>query len=111
MSDKIDPYRMELDSVRALCSDLLETVQELESDIQGLREQRERDELYSRSYAKLLAARFRESVVMDRYRYDGTGQDGEDEISAAIQDRLDAEDALIRCNEDEATRSERLFGC
>ena len=107
MNDKIDPYRMELDSVRALCSDLLETVQELESELQGIREQQR----YSRNYAKLLAARFRESVVMDRYRYDGTGQDGEDEISAAIQDRLDAEDALIRCNEDDAARSERLFGC
>lgn len=104
MKTEINPERMGLESLRALCSELLNDVQELEAEIRRI-------ELDADSRARINLARMHESETLERYSYDATGQDGEDEILSAIQDRLDAEDALIRLNEDEAARSERLFGC
>ena len=104
MKTEINPERMGIESLRALCSELLSDVQELEAEIRQI--EREAD-----ARARIRLARIHEAEAVDRYSYDGTGQDGEYEIRAAVQGRLDAEDALIRWNEDDAARSERLFGC
>ena len=104
MTTKIRPELMGIESLKALCSELLQDVEVLEAQLHRM--EREAD-----SRARIRLARIHEAEALDRYSYDGTGQDGEYEIRAAIQARLDAEDALIRCNEDDAARSERLFGC
>jgi len=89
MKTEINPERMGLESLRALCSELLSDVEELEAEVHRM--EREAD-----ARARIRLARIHEAETMDRYSYDGTGQDGEDEIRAAIQGRLDAEDQAFR---------------
>ena len=101
----IDPEKMSVESLRALCRDLLEEVEE--------REEHWKEELQlAISRERVRAARDYEREVYDRYSYDVTGQDGEEEISAAIQARFDAEDADLKRRDPERWAEQRYFyGC
>jgi hypothetical protein len=102
MRSEINPERMGPESLRALCSELLSDVQELEAEIRQI-------ELEADARARIRLARIHEAETMDRYSYDGTGQDGEYEIRAAIQGRLDAEDQAFRERDPDAYAERRAM--